>query len=253
MGGVGIALILMTPEFRRFDFTWLVRELPLLVQFGTIAGLALEISYPFLIWNRRLRPWILLAMGFMHLGIEVALGLTEFGITMAAANLAFVSGAWLRSLVVGKAQPEGRVLYDGHCPRCRASMAFICAADPDHLIEPIDLNAVDPSLLDKRISKDAALKAMHLVDKKGRVSAGYDAVMNLLSWIPVTWAFSLVRYVPGVGWVGRRVYNAIAASRPRDVACTDEVCGIHPPAAAKSKPKVSSPVSKRESAGGRSS
>ena len=44
---------------------------------------------------------------------------------MIAANLAFVSGPWLRSLVAGRDvdQPAGRVLYDGACPRCRASMA----------------------------------------------------------------------------------------------------------------------------------
>ena len=38
----------------------------------------------------------------LHLGIAlVAPGLTEFGLAMIAANLAFVSGAWLRSLVTG--------------------------------------------------------------------------------------------------------------------------------------------------------
>lgn len=250
--GSAMALVLMTPEFHRIDFTWLVRDFPMVVQFGTLSGVGLEIAYPFLIWNRRLRPWILLAMGFMHLGIEAALGLTEFGITMAAANLSFVSGTWLRRIAVGDNQPAGKVLYDGYCPRCRASMAFLCSADPDHLIEPIDLNAADVSALDKRISKEAALKAMHIIDRKGNVSAGYDAVMALLSWIPAGRPLALIRYIPGVSWVGRRVYNTIASSRPRDVPCTDDVCGIHPPNEAKAKPKSADGL-KRESAKGKSS
>jgi hypothetical protein len=32
--------------------------------------------------------------------------------------------------------------------------------------------------------------------------------------------------VPGVAWAGRRVYNLLAANRPRDALCTDETCGI---------------------------
>ena len=100
----------------------------------------------------------------MHLGIAVmSPGLTEFALAMLAANLAFVSGAWLRGLVTGPTQPALRVLFDGACPRCRASMALITAADPDHVVEPIDLTAVDvqidPSQLDAR--------GLHAVDACG--------------------------------------------------------------------------------------
>jgi hypothetical protein len=41
----------------------------------------------------------------MHLGIDFILGLTEFGLTMIAANLAFVSGAWIRGLKPGAEPP----------------------------------------------------------------------------------------------------------------------------------------------------
>ena len=71
---------------------------------------------------------------------------------------------------------------------------------------------------------------MHLVRADGKVQAGYDAVMTLLAWTPLTKPFAPVRFVPGVSFVGRRVYNWIASTRPRDVTCTDEVCGIHPSA-----------------------
>ena len=58
----------------------------------------------------------------LHLGIAVmSPGLTEFALAMLAANLAFVSGTWLRGLVTGADQPAVTVLYDGACPRCRAS------------------------------------------------------------------------------------------------------------------------------------
>jgi predicted DCC family thiol-disulfide oxidoreductase YuxK len=216
-------------EFRLFDLTWLAAY-PTLLQFLTHAGLALELSYPVLVWVRLLRPLMMAAIILMHVGIGLTLGLTEFTLAMIAGNLAFCDGRWLRSLVAGREPrtPSGRVLYDGVCPRCRASMAFITAGDPDRLIEPVDLTAVDVTKVHPSLTKEACLRAMHLVRADGRVESGYDAVMTILGWTPLFWPASLVRYVPGVSWVGRRVYQKIAESRPRDAICNDEVCGLHP-------------------------
>ena len=217
-------------EFRLFDLTWLAAY-PLVLNAMTHLALLVETTYPALIWVKPARPLVLAGVTALHLGISLTLGLFEFGLAMIAGNLAFVSGPWLRSLVSGRDQPAGRVLYDGACPRCRASMAFLTAGDPDRVIEPIDLTAVEVSAVHPGLTREECLQAMHLVRRDGRVEVGYDAVMTLLAWTPLTAPMALVRHLPGVSRIGRRVYNRIAASRPRDVACTDEVCGLHPPAA----------------------
>jgi predicted DCC family thiol-disulfide oxidoreductase YuxK len=226
--GTAIWGSLASTEFRLFDLTWLAAY-PIVLNLMTHAALFLEVGYPVLIWVKPLRPLILVGVAAMHLGIALTLGLFEFALAMLAANLAFVSGPWLRSLVTGLEQPSGKVLYDGACPRCRASMAFITAGDPDRIIEPIDLTAVDVSTIHPSLNRDACMRSMHLVRRNGKVEEGYDAVMRLLAWIPFSKSVALVRFVPGVSLVGRRVYNWIASTRPRDVLCTDEVCGIHPP------------------------
>ncbi len=220
-------------EFRLFDLTWLA-SYPQLINAFTHAGLAVELLYPIVIWNRAGRPIVLAIVTLMHIGIGITLGLVEFSLVMVAANLAFVSGPWLRSLVAGAVpgQVAGRVLYDGACPRCRASMAIVSAGDPDRLIEPVDLTAVDVTKVHPSLSREACMRSMHLVTSKRKVKEGYDAVMAILGWTPLFWPISLVRFIPGVSVVGRKVYNRIAASRPRDVVCNDEVCGIHPPSSA---------------------
>jgi predicted DCC family thiol-disulfide oxidoreductase YuxK len=217
-------------EFRLFDLTWLAGY-PGLIQFCTHAGLALELSYPILVWIRPIRPLMMGLVVLMHIGIGLTLGLTEFCLAMVAGNLAFCDGRWLRSLVAGREPrtPAGRVLYDGACPRCRASMALLTAADPDRALEPVDLTAVDVAKVHPALTKEACLRAMHVVRADGRVESGYDAVMTILGWMPPFWPASLVRHVPGISAVGRRVYQAIADARPRDAVCNDEVCGLHPP------------------------
>lgn len=226
-------------EFRLFDLTWLAAY-PLVLNMMTHAGLLFEILYPFLIWNRWARPLLLATAVLLHVGIGLTLGLGEFGVAMVLGNMAFVSGPWLRSLVTGLSQPSGRVLYDGACPRCRASMALIGAADPDHVIEPVDLTAVNVASIHPSLTKEACLQAMHLVRADGRILVGYDAVVTLGRWCPLFFPAALLGSLPGVTWLGRRAYNAIAASRPRDVPCTDEACGLHPPARTGSAPRAAS-------------
>ena len=124
---------------------------------------------------RVLRPLVIAAAVALHVGIALsAPGLIEFGLAMIAANLAFVSGQWLRSLVAGRDadQPAVRVLYDGACPYCRKSMALLTAADPDHVVEPVDLTAVNVATIHPSLSREACLKAMHVVRRDGRVAVG---------------------------------------------------------------------------------
>lgn len=228
--GMAIWGTLASGEFRLLDFTWLAAY-PWLLNVLTHASLALEISYPVLIWVRVFRPLLLVLVLLLHLGIGLtAPGLSEFALAMVAANLAFVPGPWLRSLATGRAPSNaaGKLLYDGACPRCRASMAFITAADPDRVIEPVDLTAVDVSAVHPSLTRAACMSAMHLVRPDGRVDRGYDAVVAIGRRLPLFWPVSLVGSLPGVASAGRRVYNSIAASRSRDVPCTDDVCGLHP-------------------------
>jgi predicted DCC family thiol-disulfide oxidoreductase YuxK len=219
-------------EFVTRDYTGLANW-PLVLNFLTHASLAFELLYPVLIWVPILRPLMIAGAIALHLGIAVvAPGLTEFGMAMIGANLAFASGPWLRSLATGREQPAVRVLFDGACPRCRASMALVTSADPDRVVEPIDLTAVDVQTVDPRLTKKACMESMHVVSRLGRITAGFDGVCTLAAWLPLAWPFALIGRLPGVAWAGRRVYNYLAATRPRDVPCNDDVCGIHPPAGA---------------------
>ncbi len=225
--GTALWKTMTTGEFVVLNFTALAAW-PLLVNLLTHASLALELLYPVLVWVRMLRPLTLAAIVALHAGIAVmSPGLTEFALAMAAANVAFVSGLWLRGLVTGRAQPALRVLFDGACPRCRASMALVTAADPDRVIEPVDLTAIDVRSIHPSLTLEDCMRSMHVVSTSGRVTCGFDGVRSLTRWLPLFWPLAIVGYLPGVAWLGRRVYNRVAASRPRDVPCTDLVCGIH--------------------------
>lgn len=221
-------------EFVAINFTSLAAW-PIILNILTHTSLALEIAYPVLVWFRLTRPLMIVGAIALHLGIAVVCpGLTEFGLAMITANVAYISGPWLRSLIAGRGdeQPALRVLFDGACPRCRASMALVTAADPDRVIEPIDLTAVDMATIDPRLSREACMRSMHAVSRSGRIVEGFDAVTAIGRRLPLFWIPAFLGSLPGIATVGRLGYNRIAATRPRDVPCTDDVCGLHPPTSA---------------------
>ena len=108
--GTAMEMIVLTPEFRRFDLTWLFRY-PTQLALATHFGLLLEIVYPVLIWFRKLRPLVITSVVFLHVGIDLMLGLTEFGLAMIVANITFMSGFWLRGLVTGVQQPSAHLVF----------------------------------------------------------------------------------------------------------------------------------------------
>jgi len=239
--GTAIWRTMATGEFVGWNFTSLAAW-PWAVNLLTHLSLALELLYPVLIWVGIMRPLLLTGIVALHLGIAVINpGLTEFALIMIAANLAFVSGSWLRGLFIGQSEPELRVLFDGACPRCRASMAFLIAADPGHVLEPVDLTAVDVVSVDSRLTLDDCMHSMHVISRTREITSGFDAMRTVAARLPLFWPLAFVGFLPGVAWTGRRMYNLIAANRPRDFACTDEACGIH------SRPSLSLARSQRQS------
>jgi hypothetical protein len=106
-------------------------------------------------------------------------------------------------------------------------MALFTAADPDHVLEPVDLTAVEVTSVHPSLTRQDCMRSMHAVSRDGKVTAGFDSVRSAAAKLPLFWPLALFLYIPGVAWPGRVVYNRVAATRPRDVPCTDQVCGLH--------------------------
>jgi len=140
---------------------------------------------------------------------------------------------------------KGIVLYDGLCPLCRKSVAILKrldwrkrldyhdARDVAHL--PTSEVALDPEKM---------LVEMHVLtpDRK-RVYAGFRAFRWISGRLPLLWAFWPFFFLPGVPWVGQRVYRWVAKNRYNLVPCHDGACAVplRPPVKKETPSKVKSP------------
>lgn len=126
---------MVVPELELFSMRWLANTPPwlyvTLVFAATYYTLAFEIGFIFLVWNRKLRPLMLLGAVALHAGIGVFMGLGGFGVAMLTGCSAFLRPEGLRwfleALFGGK--EKLRLVYDRQNPTAHRAVALVAAAD----------------------------------------------------------------------------------------------------------------------------
>ena len=187
------------------DQFWLVN----LMAFGTIF---IEISYAFLIWGYKTRPYLLVAALFLHFSIAAMMGMYYFATAMIFGHLAFMrrhwyvyAGEWWR-----KKMGQMEMIYDGECGFCKRAMASFLAYDGLQQISVRDYRT-NPSPV---VASEKVDKALYLVTEDNKAIPGFDAYRYAVIRVPGLWWQVPFFYIPVLSKLfGRPIYNWIAANR----------------------------------------
>ena len=169
--GLAIWKTMTTGEFVAIDFTALAAW-PVLINLLTHRQPGTRALYPVLVWVRIVRP---LRLGRGGGASRRDRGHEPWSLRICPGDDRGQPGVCL-GLVAARARDRAgnsrrlRVLYDGACPRCRASMALITAADPDRVVEPVDLTAVAVASIHPSLTHEACMRSMHVVSRTGKVT-----------------------------------------------------------------------------------
>lgn len=88
--GTAVSYALRIQDIHRIPTPAFVTSSPVLVNLLTYGTIATEFSLGVLVWNRRARPWVLLAGVGLHLGIDSSIIVGPFSYAMLAGYLAFI-------------------------------------------------------------------------------------------------------------------------------------------------------------------
>jgi predicted DCC family thiol-disulfide oxidoreductase YuxK len=213
-GGDAIWLAITTYEFYNPILLDLLARQYWLVNVATYATILIEVSFPFLIWQQRTRPYLLAGAIFLHLMFGMLLGLVYFSFVMIMGHMSFVRPEWLSRLGAWWKREMGdmEMIYDGRCGFCVRSMARFLAFDGLGQIKIRDFRA-NPS----PVVGDAQLeKALYAVVPDGRALPGFEAYRYVVLRVPGLWWMVPFFYVPMVSRLfGRPIYNWVAANRSR--------------------------------------
>jgi predicted DCC family thiol-disulfide oxidoreductase YuxK len=185
-----------------------------LVNVATYTTILIEITFAFLIWQRRTRPYLLTAAIFLHGMFALLLGLVYFSFIMTMGHMSFVRPEWLARLGARWKQGIGDIemIYDGRCGFCVRSMAWFLAFDGLRQISIRDFRT-NPS---PRVPDALVEKALYAVLPDGRALPGFEAYRHVVLRVPGLWWMVPFFYIPVLSRIiGHPVYNWIAANRSR--------------------------------------
>jgi hypothetical protein len=98
--GTAVSYALRIEDLERFPFPRILADTPLAANLMTYGTVLIELALAVLVWNRRLRPWVLgLGIG-LHLMIDYAIRVGFFTPTVFVLYLAFLSPVAARTMVL---------------------------------------------------------------------------------------------------------------------------------------------------------
>lgn len=126
------------------------------------------------------------------------------------------------------APTRGVLLFDGQCPLCTNSVRLLKALDwlgRVHYQNAREVDQLPPC--DVPLEPKRLLEEMHLVTPdRRRAYAGFQAFRWLAWRLPLAVPVAPLLYLPGVLWLGNRVYLLVAKNRFNLVACAQGACSL---------------------------
>ncbi len=183
-----------------------------LVNAGTYATILIELAFPFLIWQKATRPYLLADALLLHALFAVLMGLYYFSFVMMMGHMSFVRPEWLTRLGLAWKRKMGdmEMIYDGRCGFCVRSMIWFLAFDGLGQVTTRDFRT-NPS----PVVSDAQMeKALYLVLPDGRALPGFEAYRYVVLRVPGLWWLVPFFYVPVFSrLIGTPIYNWVASNR----------------------------------------
>ncbi|MGE0529552.1 MAG: thiol-disulfide oxidoreductase DCC family protein [Bdellovibrionales bacterium] len=123
---------------------------------------------------------------------------------------------------------QAHVLYDGHCPLCLKSVGWLRKLDWLKKLHYVNVRDAEQTKdLSLNIPESRLTEEMHLVPPNGKkIYHGFGAFRWMAWRLPLLWPIAPFLYLPGVPYLGQKMYLWIARNRLRLVPCHGGVCTL---------------------------
>lgn len=107
------------------------------------------------------------------------------------------------------------IVYDGDCPFCQRQMALVRRLDKRAVFDYLPKQSNDLLNRFPQLDQMDFETGLRLVDVKGRVFVGADAVYEIGSRLTPCKYIAWLYLIPGLRQIGQHIYKLIAANRGR--------------------------------------
>ncbi len=126
-------------------------------------------------------------------------------------------------------------IFDGHCVICQSTRSIVKTLDWRNRVEFLDLH--QHTVVAQRfpeLDQNAMMGEIHVIADQ-HVYAGFAGTRRMLKELPLGFPLWLLLHLPGMNWLGPRIYRFIARNRyainrlfgvQLEEECVDGVCKL---------------------------
>jgi hypothetical protein len=220
------------PEFSPLRFRWYSDYLQFLAEHAwlwyvsmgasVLLTLFFEISFSYMVWQRRTR-WLMLGLAVVfHAGIALFMGLVTFSLMMSCFLIAFIPPEVLHRFLrqLGRGVGRLRLLFNSRERRQVRAAALVHAFDVWQQVELVESARPAGRRAGNGPAEGGRLEA---IADDGTVLTGYPLFERVVRSLRLLWPAALLTYVPGVAALaGRRFPGMCQAAPAEDPAADDD-------------------------------
>ncbi len=180
----------------------------------------LELLMPFLLFNPSTRLTAISLAMFFHITLILTLDVPAiFFFLFPAQLLLFIEPekilAWIKGRQdIFRAAPAVKVVYDGNCQFCTASIEMLKGMDLFGRLTFVDYHtAEDLTVLHKDLTKQKVHSQLYLIEPSGNLHGGFFAFRRMTWLLPMLYPVIFFVYFPGANVLGPIIYAWISKNR----------------------------------------
>ncbi|SCW71591.1 antimicrobial peptide system protein, SdpB family [Paenibacillus tianmuensis] len=235
--GTAVYYIMQVNQFSHPFFRNLILQNDFFIVLFTYSSVIIKLAFPFLLFNRYTKYFIVFCVVSFHLGIGIAMGLITFSLIMCIIDFMLISDEEykkihrklirLRRLFLlafrtrtrsfgRKSIPQTHhviVFYDGWCPFCQASIRNLRKLDWFRLLHFVSFR--EPNVCNTfQLDLNKLEKRMHSKRKTEEKShEGIYAFIQISKRLVPLWPLVPLLYLAAICGIGQKTYDFIASRR----------------------------------------
>lgn len=219
LNGTAIYYTMRVKDFMATDWNIPLTENHYFVVLGTYFTIFWELAFPFLIWFRKTKYYILFFGVVLHVGIWIFMRIDNFSWVMISTYFVFISDEEY-SNIYNKIFKNKLIIYiDGWCNNCLKFSKLVKKFDYFNLIEISNIRS-------EKLVDDRKLREMYSENLYKKNFYGFDSLFEVNKRLVVFWLFLPIMYLLKISKIGFLLYNELASKRKIIPLGCDDNCLI---------------------------
>ncbi|MCH7402287.1 DCC1-like thiol-disulfide oxidoreductase family protein [Belliella kenyensis] len=225
LNGTAVYYTMRVVDFKATSWNIFLTENHYFVVLSTYFTVFWELSFPFLVWFRKTKFFILSFGVLLHIGIFIFMRIDNFSWIMIGSYFFFIENSEYKSILKHFKSKKLIIFYDNYCPNCIRFKSIINRFDFFNNLQTIKVRAIEKSenQIYFSLNSQESLEKMASYDiQKNKYYYGFNSIYNIVKYVPSLYIFFPIMYILKLTHLGAYLYRELAIRRKIiPIVCND--------------------------------